>query len=416
MRPIGSLLGSHLTWRGRENKVSEARNHSALPWIEAETTSLDELAAARTRNWVAQSTRGLEVLRFKQGVSVLEHPRLEKGASMRRRLDAIGITDGPTRAHWDRIVVTTEGETRRRLRIPLAGLFRPAQVAKLQQAVQGIVETVLDRIEHLDDVDIMDSFAWKIPSLTYCHLVSAPPELAETAARLSDSTLAPILTADISRRQETIDAFEESLDFARDNIESRRKNLGDDFTSVMIRQQMEGMLTEEELVYEAVSILQASIDNTVHQIGLVFGTLLEDPERWRQVVANPKLIPVAIEEVLRLRPRFGTIFRYAPDAVEFEGLTIPANSWVFVSVRSANRDADMFEAPDDFRFGRPPVRALMFGAGPYNCLGQTLARLEIREAVRAVAERFPNARLLGDWTRRDSNAVTETSHLRLALA
>ncbi len=207
----------------------------------------------------------------------------------------------------------------------------------------------------------------------------------------------------------------ETYALVKDHINARRDSLSDDFTSIMIRQQMEGLLSEEELVLQGISILQASVENTIHQMGLTVATLLEQPDRWRALCAKPESVAVAIEETIRLQPRFNTVFRHAPAAVEFEGVTIPADSWVFVSIRSANRDEAMFEDADAFRIGRPRSRALMFGGGPYNCLGQTLARLEISETIRAVMARCPDIRMLGEWTTKSSNAVTEVSRMRVEL-
>ncbi len=390
---------------------------AVLPWINGTTTSLDELREAQALNWVAQSERGLEVLRFRQGVTVLEHPQLEKGASFKRRLDDLDIKDGEIRDKWNQMLVTTEGGHRHHLRTPLTALFRGSQVSKLKQVIRDIVDGVLDEIEDLAQVDFMRDIAWKIPPRVYCHLVSAPFEDAPLVAALSDRTLAPILTGDLSRRQESIDAFYETLVFVRQHLDDRRRNggRGDDFTARMLQQQADGLQTEEELIYEGAALLQASIDNTVHQLGLTFGTLLEDPSRWAAMQADEKLIAPATEEVMRLRPRFGTIFRYAPAQTEIEGQVIPGDSWVFVSVRAANRDDELFDEPDTFRFDRRIGRALQFGAGPYNCLGQTLARLELHETLRAVRERFPAVRIAGDWSRHDSNAVTETDTLNIAL-
>lgn len=251
--------------------------------------------------------------------------------------------------------------------------------------------------------------------MMYCHLVSAPVELAPTVARLSDSILAPILTADRDRRQESVSAFMEGWDFVREHVEARRKDLGNDFTSVMIKQQIEGLLTEDQLLAEGMSILQASVDNTVHQMGNTFGMLLSEPARWQQLLENPEAATSIIEEVIRLRPRFGTIFRYAPHQVIIDEQTIPADSFVYVSVRSAQRDARVFEDPDTYNIDRPAKRPLMFGAGPYNCLGQNLARMEIEESLKAVAERFPGIRLTEEWTCHDTNAVTETVNLKVTL-
>lgn len=395
----------------------EPSTTTILPWINGTTTSLEELREAQAQNWVAQSERGLEVLRFRQGVTVLEHPQLEKGASFKRRLDDLDIKDGDIRDKWNQMLVTTEGAHRHHLRTPLTALFRGSQVSKLKQVIRDIVDGVLDEIEDPAQVDFMRDIAWKIPPRVYCHLVSAPFEDAPLVAALSDRTLAPILTGNLSRRQESIDAFNETLAFVRQHLDDRRRNGGDgdDFTARMLQQQADGLQTEEELIYEGAALLQASVDNTVHQLGLTFGTLLEDPSRWAAVQADEKLIAPATEEVMRLRPRFGTIFRYAPAETEIEGQVVPAESWVFVSVRAANRDDELFDDPDLFRFDRRIGRALQFGAGPYNCLGQTLARLELHETLKAVRERFPAVRIIGDWSRHDSNAVTETDTLNIAL-
>lgn len=386
-----------------------------LPWITADTTDLHELEEAREKSWIARSSRGYEVLSYGPGLRALEHPSLHKGPSFRKRLDDFGITEGELRRRWEQIVTTTEGDQRKKMRVPLAKLLRPMQISKLTETVRRIVDEVLDEIEDPTEVDLLDALAWRIPPRVYCHLVSAPIEHATTVARLSDSVLGPLLNNDQSRKQEFIDAFWEGLDFVRDHIDARRQDLGDDFTSMMIRHQLSGALTEEELHAEALSILQASIDNTVHQTGIVFGKLLEDRARWESVLADLDKIPEATEEAIRLRPRFNTIFRLAAENTELDGFGIEAGAWVYVSVRSSQRDPELFEDPGTWRWGRPPVRAMMFGAGPYNCLGQHLARLEINEAVRAVARRFPRIRLTGDWATQESNAVTEVTALPVSL-
>ena len=198
-------------------------------------------------------------------------------------------------------------------------------------------------------------------------------------------------------------------------VDRRRGDLGDDFTSALIREQEAGNLTESEVVETGVGLLQASIDNTVHQIGLALGTLLEDPARWARLVADRALIGAAIEEVIRLRPRFGTIFRIAADDLELNGLEVQEGGAVFVSVRAGQRDPRRFDEPDAFRLDRAPSPPLMFGNGPYSCLGQHLARMEVRALLEAMTERFPGARLSAPMTREDFDAVTEVSELRGAL-
>jgi cytochrome P450 len=386
-----------------------------LPQIDPDAATSAELAALRRSHWIVRSDRGFEVLRYRPAIAVLDHPQLEKGATFLRRLDEIGITDGSIRELWNRMLLCNEGEVRERLRVPLARLFGPAQMNRLRAKLRNIIDGVLDEVIDPHNVDFMREIAWKIPSRVYCFLVSAPETFAPDAARLSDSILAPILTRDMSRRQECNDATFELYRLVASNFDARRNNLTDDFTSLMIRQQLDGLLTQEELVLQGMSILQASIENTVHQLGLTFATLLEQPQRWSGVVERPEQIAGAIEETIRLNPRFGTVFRLAASDTKLDDVTIPGGSWVYVSIRSANRDESVYENADEFSLQRPRTRSIMFGGGPYNCLGQSLARLEISETIHAVMTRFPKLRMSGQWQTHMTNAVTEVSQLQVEL-
>jgi cytochrome P450 len=286
----------------------------------------------------------------------------------------------------------------------------------LTAKVGAIVHRVLDEAPDGEEIDLMEHVAWRIAPGVYCELFSAPLEEAPTAARLSDSTLGPILTMDHARRQESLDAFTESEAFVREHVDRRRGDLGDDFTSALIREQEAGNLTEDEVVGTGVGLLQASIDNTVHQIGLALGTLLEDPARWARIVADPARIPGAVEEVIRLHPRFGTIFRIAAADLDMHDVPVAEGTAVFVSVRAGQRDPRVFDDPDAFVADREPVAPLMFGNGPYSCLGQHLARMEVHALLGALAERFPGLALTAPFTRRDFDAVTEVGTLRGVLA
>lgn len=386
-----------------------------LPFVSGELTDVAELAAMRDQSWAARSDRGLEVLTYERGFEVLEHPALQKGPSFQYRIDSVGL-EGEARRYMEMAVPNSEGDYRKRLRAPLGALFRPTQVAKLRDAVRQIARDAVSQISADGPVDLMESLCWVLPSRTYCHLVSIPEEMAPKIRSISDRILSVLLTVDHERRHEAEEAVLESVEIVKEHLEQRRRNLGDDFTSVMIRQQQAGMLTEEELFIEAFSILQASVDNTAHQMGNVFGALLSDRSRWVALLEDRERRAPLIAETIRLYPRFGTIFRYAPHEAEVGGVTVPADSWVFVSVRSGQRDPAVFHNPDEFRIDRPTKRPLMFGGGPYNCLGQNLARMEIEEALLAVADAYPEVALAEEWVQRHTNAVSETTRLSVTTA
>ncbi|CAN5225370.1 hypothetical protein BH11ACT2_BH11ACT2_05420 [soil metagenome] len=390
--------------------MQSARTLDRLPVVSSDDLlDDDQLRAYRAESWAVRSNRGVEVLGYDQGMQVLEHPRLLKGPSFQYRLDQLGI-QGEARRYIDMGVTNKEGEERRAMRASLGALFRPTQIAKLRIAIRSIADSLLAEIDDPTEYDLMQLF-WEIPARTYCELVSVPYELSDTVIRIADSVLGTLLTVDTSRREEAEAAILESVDIVRHHLNARRGTPGDDFTSVMIKQQEDGLMTEDQLVAQSFSLLQASVDNTAHQMGNTFGMILSQPERWAAFVANPELRGPIIEEAIRLHPRFGTIFRLAAEDVTIDDVTIPKGEWAFVSVRAAQRDPEAFENPDEYRLDRDATRPLMFGAGPYNCLGQNLARMEIEEAMLAVAARFPHLRLTGGWQRKQTNAVSETSSL-----
>lgn len=385
---------------------------AVLPHVAELGTDRESLDRLSAQSWAVTSDRGLEVLHFEPAVAALEHKSLAKGVSFQRRLDDLGITDGPARDDWEQMLVTAEGAHRRALRRPFAVLLAGPQVKRLTADVRQIIEDVLDEIPDGAHIDVMADIAWKVPSRVYCHLVAAPFDQAPLVATLSDRTLAPILTSDVTRRQDSIDAFNTTRDFVREHLgRRRREELGEDFASIMIRQQIEGLQTEEELIYEGIALLQASVDNTVHQLGLVLGVLLSDPARWQSIVEDPARIPAAIEEAMRLAPRFNTIFRQASEPLELHGQAVNAGDWVFVSTLAANRDPVRFPDPHTFRLDRRMVRALQFGGGPYSCLGQTLARVELQETVAALASRFPRLSMAEAPECHVTNAVTEVASI-----
>jgi cytochrome P450 len=387
---------------------------SDLPRISS-NPSLAEYAAARRKSWVAVSERGYEVLTHENGWAIVSSKLFDIGGGFGNILDQVGLTDGPYRAEWDRMIVCTQGEVREHMRKPYMHLLKPQQVAKLHVLVRDLINGILNEIEDPTNVDFMAQIADRLPTQLYCELISAPRELAPEIWRITNSINPPLITFNKERLQESEDAYWEGLAFLRQHIEARRNDLGDDFTSELIRLEQQGMITADEMMSIAMSLLIASMDNTMHQIGLSFATLLEDRSRWEQALARPTAAAQVAEETFRLCPRFNVIMRHAPEDITVDGFTFPAGSWVSVCTRSAGRDESKFESPDDFKLGRPASKSLQFGGASFSCLGATLARLEISEMIRIIGERFPNIRMLGEWKAAVGPMVTECEHLRVSL-
>lgn len=381
-----------------------------------DTASTVELLAAQRESGVVRSERGLEVLRYQEALEALRHPQLFRAKLFLWRHDRIGLGPGFARDFLTRTLNSQEGEQRSRLRNPLARILAPRSIRKLTDGVHDIVAQILDDIDNPDDVDFLGDVCWRLPSMVYCMMVSAPMDLAPTIQRLSDSILAPMLTVDPTRVQELEDARREAYDLAVKHIEERRRNLGDDFTSALIREQIDGNLTEQELHDIGAALLEASVDNTAHSAAITVARLLERPDDWNRLKEDRSLIAGATEETIRLWPRFRTHMRYASEDMEFAGAALARDDMVFVSVAAAQQDPAVFPDPEKFDITRPLVPGtLVFGQGKYSCIGMHLARLEMHVLLDAVLERFPNARLL-EFEEEEGPFIRSVTKCRISLS
>ena len=155
-----------------------------------------------------------------------------------------------------------------------------------------------------------------------------------------------------------------------------------------------GALTADEAISNAGVLLFGGIETTEGMIANAMLYLLSFPGELELVLADPALIPAAIEESLRLEPAAAVVDRYATSDTQLGGARIRAGDQVTVSIAGANRDPRIFDDPDEFQIRRPNAsRHLAFAHGPHFCLGAHLARLEARIAVATLLDLLPELRL-----------------------
>ena len=256
-------------------------------------------------------------------------------------------------------------------------------------------------VGELDDTKPVDFHAGvdrRLPSLVYCHLAGAPSSDAPKVQNLSERTLA--LLAATQPGPSILAAYDELFAYLADLIARKREEgLGEDMLSYLISLNESGKLTEQELVAEAASMLEASSVNTAHQTGLVVWTLLRNRQVWKRMIEDPTLIPAAVVEALRLYPRTGVVSKIATEDVTVGDVIIPQGSDVHVVVWSANRDPERFEGAEEFDLDRERNQPLTFSTGSHNCLGQGLAKVEMEEVVQHLIENYPEAEVVEDATK-----------------
>ncbi|MEV0375972.1 cytochrome P450 [Streptomyces sp. NPDC050636] len=275
-----------------------------------------------------------------------------------------------------------------RFRRLLTGQFTVRRMRQLAPAVEQVVAERLDAMAAAEGpVDLVQAFALPVPSLVICELLGVPYADREEFQRNS----ATLLRLDSSPEE-----FQQAQTAMRGYIHqlalAKRENPADDILSELVHS---GELTDEELVGVGVLLLIAGHETTANMIALGTMCLLCNPDQLAALRADPSLMDSAIEELLRYLTivQFG-LRRTALEDVELHGHQIKEGSLVVASLASGNRDAaHLTDDPERLDVGRPHSPHLAFGHGIHQCLGQQLARVEMKAALSALLDRFPELRL-----------------------
>jgi cytochrome P450 len=183
--------------------------------------------------------------------------------------------------------------------------------------------------------------------------------------------------------------------YIHDLLDMRRENPGDDFPSDLLRLQAEGAdITDEEIAGVLYSTLFAGHETTSTFMGNYVLTMMDNRDAWDAIKADPKLIPNAVEEMLRYMPSVVGWRRKARYATTVGGVDLPEGAEVLMITGAANRDESQFPQGEKLDITRENARThLSFGYGIHYCLGFQLAKMEAQILLRQLAERFPNLRL-----------------------
>ncbi|MFC9363274.1 cytochrome P450 [Rhodococcus sp. NPDC057014] len=273
-----------------------------------------------------------------------------------------------------------------RLRRKLTGAFTVRRMKQLEEHIVDVVERQLDEMEHLTQpVDLVKEFALPVPSLVICELLGVPYEDRETF----QVNTAKFLIKD-QGLDEKMAAYGALTAYLAELVAVKRAAPGEDILSDLAR---DDDLTVEELIGIAFLLLLAGHETTANMLALGAFALLEHPEQLAELRADPDLMPDAVEELMRYLAVADIFYRYATEDIELGGETIGQGSTVVVSLLAANRDPLRFDNPDTLDIHRKARGQLSFGHGVHLCLGQQLARLEMRAGFAGLLRRFPNLQL-----------------------
>lgn len=284
--------------------------------------------------------------------------------------------------------------------------FTPRMVARLEPRIREAAKIIVDAVASRGECDFVRSIAAELPLVVIAELMGVPQEDRHRLFELSNR----LIGFDDPEFQRTMeDAQQAAMEmwmYANQLAESRKDSRGDDLVSVLMSAQVDGeKLTEME--FDSFFLLLAVAGNETTRTLISGGmlALIEHPEQRARLMADPALLPTAVEEMLRWVTPVIHFRRTATRDTELRGVPIKENDKVVMFYASANRDEDVFPDAERFDVGRTPNEHLAFGIGQHVCLGNSLARLEIRIMFEELFRRMPDIELAGPVRRLRSNFV-----------
>jgi cytochrome P450 len=288
-------------------------------------------------------------------------------------------------------MIATDPPKHRQLRNLVSQAFTPRAVNALEPRIQEIVREHLEKVEGAGEMDVIQDLGYPLPVIVIAEMMGIPAEDRDKFKHWSDNIVA---LADLRGDVDTSAFIEnpsilEMSAYFMNMIEHRRQNPGDDLISGLLKANIDGeTLNLVEMLGFCALLLVAGNETTTNLIGNAMLTFSEHPEAWDKLRTDPKLLPQALEEVLRYRSPVQSMFRVTTRELEVAGTKIPAGAPLVAWIGSANHDQDQYEQADHFRLERQPKGHLGFGHGIHYCLGAPLARLEAGIALGEMIKRF----------------------------
>jgi cytochrome P450 len=272
------------------------------------------------------------------------------------------------------------------LRAILARVLTPVRVAALEPGIRASAEAIVDRLVEQGRFDAATDYAQLIPTLTMCELMDLPTSDREQFLKWNLDTLAGSdFTSEAALR-----AYAEMETYWTDLVAERRAHRSTDLISQILHNQTEGQeLSNAEIAGFCSLLHDASQNTTMNMIANAIIELSRNPGERRKLVEAPARWSQALEEILRFVSPVQGLARTTTRDVEVGGETIPEGDQVLLLYGAANHDPAVFDRPDELDLDRDVKSHWTFGHGIHFCLGNAVARLETRVALKALLDRLP---------------------------
>jgi cytochrome P450 len=348
------------------------------------------LTTLQQRCWYARTANGYWLLRHDQARALLREPRLHGvSASM---LTRFGVTDGPFLQWFTSALPNLEGRRHETLRHLLSPLFAPARMQHRRDAVRRVVAELVNQLPDQDSFDFVERISDVLPVRVLCSLLGVPA---------GDHEPLRVWAADLSvgfgpgyiRHKERVEAaIVEVYDYVGAMLD-RPRRLAPDSLVRQLAVAQGAAASRDELRSAIVTLLFAAHTTLRNQLSQAILTFLRHPAQWLRLGRDPTLAGAAAEEVMRFAPPVPVYARRAVTPFRFRDLDVDEGTIVGIAIAITNRDPMVFHNPHAFDITPRRESHLTFGHGVHFCLGAALARIELQEALAALARRLPGLAL-----------------------
>jgi cytochrome P450 len=294
--------------------------------------------------------------------------------------------------HTPRLITNTDAPEHTRLRRTVNAPFLIKRIEAMRPGIQAIVDGLIDDLlAGPNPTDLLTAFALGVPSLVIAQLLGVPYQDHEFFQRSSNTVLDSAATA-----EEAGAAGAALGQYLAGLLTEKISDPSDDVVSEMGKKVTAGEMTHAEATHMGVAMLIAGHETTATMISLGTLALLQNPDQLALLRASddPKFIANAAEELLRYLSIVQTgVRRVAKADIEIGGQVIKAGEGMIFDLHAANWDPRAFPEADRLDLRRPARQHQGFGYGPHQCLGQSLARVELQVVYGTLYRRIPTLRL-----------------------
>jgi cytochrome P450 len=282
--------------------------------------------------------------------------------------------------------ITSDPPAHRGQKTVLLPAFTPDAIARHKPRTQEICRELIKSFSGRNGCDGASEYAQEIP----VRVIASMLGISEQAGALFRRWIHEVLELGITDQAALLRATGEMDAFFANEIAKRRAAAGDDLVSYLVSARIDGKaLSDEHIIGTLKLLLIAGIDTTWSAIGSCLWHLATHPADRRRLSEEPKLMPTAVEELLRAYAPV-TMAREVAKETQINGCHFKEGEMVLLSFPAANRDPEMFRDADRVVIDRPENRHAAFGLGIHRCLGSNLARMEITVALEEWLAKIPD--------------------------